>query len=175
MVPGSVDVVTAPAPSLLVDSLTVDDVVDRIGNTVVGVVTGSDVDAVTLTTPKGVTLGSSTQLSGTVIGTQSRNLVFLIFPVITVKWFGTFGDGFRCRVFDTCWYLNGGWVGFVYHSDIHRCFSGCVYIDRIYTLYNSDVWLCGEWFFCGTRLWWYRGTCRFCSWFFSRFSCGTSC
>lgn len=75
VVPGSVEVVTTPGPSLLIDSLPLDNVVVTTGNIVVVVVTdgskAAGVDVVTLTIPVGVTLGSSTQLSGTVIGTQS--------------------------------------------------------------------------------------------------------
>lgn len=76
VVPGSVEVVTTPGPSLLIDSLPLDNVVVTTGNIVVVVVTdgskAAGVDVVTLTIPVGVTLGSSTQLSGTVIGTQSE-------------------------------------------------------------------------------------------------------
>lgn len=122
MVPGSVDVVKTSGPSLLIDSF--DNVVVRTGNIVV-VVTfvvvtdgskGAGVDVVTLTIPVGVTLGSSTQLSGTVIGTQSE--IFMIIFYATLVEGGTFSDAFRCGVFpSTGWYLNGGCVEFVYHSD----------------------------------------------------------
>lgn len=88
VVPGSVDVVTTPGPSLLIDSF--DNVVVRTGNIVV-VVTfvvvtdgskGAGVDVVTLTIPVGVTLGSSTQLSGTVIGTQSEIFMVIFYATL---------------------------------------------------------------------------------------------
>lgn len=119
VVPGSVDVVTTPGPSLLIDSLPLDNVVVTTGNIVVVVVTdgskAAGVDVVTLTIPVGVTLGSSTQLSGTVIGTQSVICIIIFYATLVEG--GTFGDAFRCGVFHTGWYLNGGCVQFVYHSD----------------------------------------------------------